>query len=74
MEKKVKKNVVFFLGFRSDLLLDPNPDPLFHETDPRIRIQIKMKWIRNTEFFYDITPNLLSLKCWPGKGENMFVT
>ena len=25
-------------------------DPLFHETDPRIRIHIKMKRIRNTEF------------------------
>ena len=23
-------------------------DPLFHEADPRIRIHIKMKWIRNT--------------------------
>ena len=24
------------------------PNPLFHETYPRIRIHIKMKWIRNT--------------------------
>ena len=27
---------------------DPDPNPLFHETDPRIRINIKMKQIRNT--------------------------
>ena len=39
---------------RSDLEQDPDaeqdPDPLFHETDPRIRIwiHIKMKRIRNT--------------------------
>ena len=32
--------------FRSDL--EQDPDPLFHETDPRIRIDIKMKRIRNT--------------------------
>ena len=25
-----------------------DPDPLFHETDPRIRIHIKIKRIRNT--------------------------
>ena len=34
--------------FPSDLEQDPDPDPLFHETDPRIRIHIKMKRIRNT--------------------------
>ena len=32
--------------FRSDL--EQDPDPLFHETDPRIRIQIKMKRIRGS--------------------------
>ena len=31
-----------FYYYRSD------PDPFFHETDPRIRISIKMKRIRNT--------------------------
>ena len=25
-------------------------DPLFHKTNPGIRIQIKMKWIHNTDF------------------------
>ena len=37
-----------FPDFRSDL--EQDPDPLFHETDPRIRIRIhiKMKRIRNT--------------------------
>ena len=25
-----------------------NPDPYFHEKDPRIRIRIKFKWIRST--------------------------
>ena len=30
-----------FFRFRSD------PDPLLYDTDPRIRIQIKMKRIRN---------------------------
>ena len=42
--KKVLKSWYFF-DFRSDPELDP--DPLFHETDPRIRIHIKMKRIRN---------------------------
>ena len=41
IEKKVFKKVVFS-RFRSD------SEPLFHETDPRIRIHIKMKLIRNT--------------------------
>ena len=36
----------YFPDFRSDL--EQDPDPLFHETDPRIRIHIKMKRIRNT--------------------------
>ena len=30
----------------------PEPDPLFHETDPRIRIQIKMKRIHITVIFF----------------------
>ena len=40
----------YFPDFRSDLEQDPDPDLLFHETDPRIRIRIhiKMKRIRNT--------------------------
>ena len=33
----------------SDPEQDPDPDLLFHETDPRIRIHIKMKRIRNTD-------------------------
>ena len=51
IEKKVLK-IWYFLHFRSDLEQDPDlePDPLFHETDPRIQIWIctKMKWIQNT--------------------------
>ena len=39
-KKKVKK--IYFHDFRSD------PDPLFHETDSKIRIHFKMKRIRNT--------------------------
>ena len=35
---------IYFPDFRSDL----DPDPLFHETDPRIRIHNKLKRIRNT--------------------------
>ena len=29
---------------------EQEPDPLFHETDQRIRIHIKMKRIHNTDF------------------------
>ena len=45
----------------SDLEQDPDPDQLFHETDPRIRIRIhiKMKLIRNTEFFFFLLWNWL---------------
>ena len=41
----------YFPDFRSDFEQeqDPDLDPLFHETDPRIWIQIKMKRIRNTD-------------------------
>ena len=42
-KKKLNKSW-YFPDFRSDLA----PDPLFHETDPRIRIDIKIKRIRNT--------------------------
>ena len=49
INRKVKKKFLYFLDFRSDS--EQNPDPLFHETDPRIRIHIKMKRIRNTEKF-----------------------
>ena len=45
--KKVNKSW-YFPDLRSDLDPDPEQDPLFHETDPRIRIHIKMKRIRNT--------------------------
>ena len=38
--KKVKQKLIIF-----PIL---NLEPLFHETDPRIRIHIKMKRIRNT--------------------------
>ena len=31
--------------------MEPDPDLLFHETDPRIRIRIKMKRIRNTAYW-----------------------
>ena len=46
--KKKQNKSQYFPDFRSDL--EPDPDPLFHETDPkiRIRIHIKMKRIRNT--------------------------
>ena len=40
----------YFPDFSSDL--EQDPDPLFHETDPRIRIHIKMKRIRNTGYLY----------------------
>ena len=30
--------------------MESDPDPIFTETDPRIRIRIKMKRIRNTYF------------------------
>ena len=38
----------------SDLEQDPDsdPDPFFHETDPRIRIHNKMKRIRNNDLYY----------------------
>ena len=42
----------YFFYFRSDQDLDP--DPFFHETDPRIRIKIKR--IRNTDFNQDRLP------------------
>ena len=60
----------YFPDFKSDLEQDPDPDQLFHETDPRIqiRIHIKMKLIRNTAAnrWCQITP-----RNWipsPGKG------
>ena len=46
---------IFFLYIKnwnfSPIRSDPDHDPLFHETDPgiRIRIQIDMKWICNKE-------------------------
>ena len=43
------KKLVFY--YRSDL----DPDPIFHERDPRIRIRIKMKRIRNTGINYRVT-------------------
>ena len=42
-----RKKGWYFPDFRSDL--EQDPDPIFHEADPRIRIHIKMKRIRNTE-------------------------
>ena len=44
----IEKKSWYFPDFMSDL--EQDPDPLFHETDPRIRIHIKMKRIRNTFF------------------------
>ena len=41
-----------FYYYRSD------PDPFFHETDPRIRISIKMKRIRNTGSWDCIPSNI----------------
>ena len=29
---------------------DPDPDPLLLNVDPRIRIHVKMRWIRNAGF------------------------
>ena len=40
--KKVKKKSWYFLDFKSDLEQVLDLDPLFLETDPRIRIHIKM--------------------------------
>ena len=39
----------YFLNFRSDL--EQDPDPLLHDTDPRIRIHIELKWTRNTGLY-----------------------
>ena len=47
-KKKKQKKVCIFLDSRSYSEQDPVPDPLFHATDPRIRIHIKMKRIRNS--------------------------
>ena len=46
-----RKQSWYFPDFRLDLVQDPDPDPLFPETDPMIRIHIKMKRIRNTDYF-----------------------
>ena len=46
----IEKKSCYFPDFRSDL--EQDPDPFFHETDPRIRIHIKMKRIRNTAISY----------------------
>ena len=43
----IEKKSLYIPDFRSDL--EQDPDPLFHETDPRIRIHIKMKRIRNAD-------------------------
>ena len=40
---------------------EQDPDQAFHETDPRIRIRIKIKQIRNTEFYNKIV--FVSLFC-----------
>ena len=50
------------IDFRSDLEQDPDPDPLFHKTDQRIRIHIKMKRIRNTA---QITSNIKKICVFP---------
>ena len=47
-----RKKSWYFPDFRSDL--EQDPDPLFHEMDPRIRIQIKMKRIRNTGLWFNL--------------------
>ena len=47
--KKIRKKDWNLFDFLLDLDLKPDPGPLFPEVDPRIRIQIKMKRIRNTE-------------------------
>ena len=40
--------IIFFI-FDKKITPDPEAYPLFPEMDPRIRIKIKMKWIRNTD-------------------------
>ena len=40
-------DMYFFMILGSGSTLDPDPDPLFPNVDPRIRIHVKMRWIRN---------------------------
>ena len=59
----MKKRLVF-PDFRSNL--EQDSDSLFHETDPRIRIHIKIKRIRNTDIYMMLhytlyTPSLKKL-------------
>ena len=55
-QPKSLESCIFFITIKfmfTDINIYPindktEPDPLFHETDPRIRIHVKMKRIRNT--------------------------
>jgi hypothetical protein len=42
------KNFVDVLKVTDENMRDPDPDPLVRGMDPRIRIRIKISWIRNT--------------------------
>ena len=53
----------------SDFEQDPDPDPLFHETNPRIRVHIKMKRIRNTDLEDAGRGGQGDLRPQPGGGE-----
>ena len=48
--KKSTTIKLLFPDFSLDL--EQDPDPLFHETDPRIRIHIKMKRICKTNLMF----------------------
>ena len=65
-EKYIFIEIWYFPDFRSDL----EQDPLFHEMDPRIRIHIKMKRIRNTDYFiwYYLVLGIESISLYDLKG------
>ena len=49
INERIKKNsIISYKRERKKIDFRSDPNPLFPEVDPRIRIQIKMKWIHNT--------------------------
>ena len=58
--KKIKKSL-YFLDFRSDPEQVTDPDPLFHGTDPRIRIHTKMAHFHQ---FISFTNILITNSSW----------
>ena len=52
--RKLVLKSVYFLGFRADP--EQNPDQLFHETDRKIRIHIKMRRIWLVQAFNKFNP------------------